>query len=97
MIPDPALQPLSPPVAKQLGREIVEDGVVEFSSHARDEMAKDDLQTTDCLTLIRSGSYQPAEYIGGEWRYRVVTSRSCVVITFQSETRLRVVTAWRFR
>lgn len=94
---DPALEPLKPPDAKQLAREIVENGVVEFSGHANKEMANDDLHTTDCLNLLRAGIYSPPELINGEWRYRVATQRICVVFAFVSETRMRVVTAWRFK
>lgn len=94
---DPAVEPLKPPDARKLAGAIVENGIVEFGSHAKDEMAKDDLQTGDCLNLVRGGVYQPAELINGEWRYRVETQRICVVIAFVSETRLRVVTAWRYQ
>lgn len=94
---DPAHKPLSPPEAKALARDIVETGDVAFSRHARDEMAKDDLQSVDCLNLLRAGIYMPAEHINGEWRYQVETTRICVVVVFASETRLRVVTAWRFK
>jgi Domain of unknown function (DUF4258) len=73
----------------------MENGTVRFSRHALEEMAKDDLETTDCLNLLRAGTYGPAEYINQEWRYRVGTSRICVVVTFESDTRLCVVTAWR--
>jgi hypothetical protein len=92
---DPALEPLKPPDAKWLAREIVNNGTVEFSGHALEEMDKDELHTTDCLNILRAGIYEPPEYINGEWRYRVRTQRICVVVTFKSETRLRVVTAWR--
>ena len=92
---NPALKSLKPPEAKRLAREIVNNGTVEFSGHALEEMAKDELQTTDCLNLLRAGNYEPAEYVNGEWRYRVGTSRICVVLAFVSDTRLRVVTAWR--
>jgi hypothetical protein len=91
----PALEPLKPPDAKKLAREIAENGVIEISGHALEEMANDELQTTDCLNLLRAGVCEAPEYINGEWRYRVGTSRICVVIAFISETRLRVVTAWR--
>ncbi|MFN8583355.1 MAG: hypothetical protein U0163_20560 [Gemmatimonadaceae bacterium] len=94
-MPDPALIPMKPADAKQLARSIVATGVVTFSGHAMEEMANDDLATPDCLNLIRAGVYGGAEQVNGEWRYRVQTSRMCVVITFVSDTRLRVVTAWR--
>jgi hypothetical protein len=94
---DPALKPLKPPDARKLAREIVENGTVEFSGHAREEMAKDELETTDCLNLLRAGVCQPPEFINGEWRYRITTQRICVVMVFASATRLRVVTAWRIK
>lgn len=68
---------------------------MEFSPHAKEEMAKDDLQTPDVINILRAGTYKPAEPSNGEWRYRVETPRICVVMTFKSDTRLRVVTAWR--
>ncbi len=96
-MPDPALEPLKPPEAKQLVRSIVENGIVEFSGHALAEMANDELETTDCVNLLRAGVYNPPEPINGEWRYRVETQRICVVFAFTSKTRMRVVTAWRFK
>lgn len=96
-MPHPALEPLKPPDAKALAREIVENGVVEVSRHAIEEMAEDDLQTADCLNLLRAGVYEPPDFANGEWRYRVHTSRICIVVAFASETRLRVVTAWRIK
>jgi hypothetical protein len=94
---DPALEPLKPPDAKKLARDIVENGMVEVSGHAREEMANDELQTTDCVNLLRAGVWEPPEYINGQWRYRVRTARMCVVIAFASDTRLRMVTAWRIK
>jgi hypothetical protein len=93
---DPVLQPLSPADARRLARGIVEHGVVEFSRHAEEEMAKDDMDSADCVNLIRAGVYQPPEFENGEWRYRSETRRMCVVITFLSTSHLFVVTAWRF-
>ena len=94
---DPALQPLKLPEAKQLAREIMENGNVSFSGHAIDEMANDDLHTTDCLNLLQAGVFNPPEFTNREWRYRVTTSRICIVVVFCSRTELRVVTAWRIK
>src|SRR4051812_21472090 len=94
-MPDPALEPLKPPEAKALARRILDEGTVEISGHAAEEMVKDGLETTDCLNLLRAGVYGSPEPINGEWRYRIETSRICVVVAFASETRLRMVTAWR--
>ena len=94
---DPALEPLKALDAKRLAREIVDEGTVEFSFHAEDEMKKDNLIASDCLNLIRAGVYQPPDFINGQWRYRAETAQMCVVVTFRSATRLRVVTAWRIK
>ena len=93
----PALGPLKPPDAKQLARDIAENGAVEFSRHALAEMKKDGLQTPDCLNLVRGGVYEAAEIQNGEWRYRIHTRCICIVIAFASASRLRVVTAWRIQ
>jgi hypothetical protein len=97
MSADPTAVPLKPSEAKAPARAIVEQGVMEVTSHAIDEMRSDDLETADCLHLVRAGVFEPAEYINREWRYRVRTSRLCIVIAFASAERLRIVTAWRIR
>lgn len=91
------LRPMKPGEARPLFRTIVEKGVVAFSAHAKEEMKKDELETTDCLNVIRGGVVHPAEFENGEWRYRVSTQRICIVVALISPTRLRVVTAWRIQ
>lgn len=73
----------------------MEGGDLDLSGHALREMGNDGLETTDCLNLLRAGVLAPPELVNGEWRYRVSSRQACVVITFLSSTRLRVVTAWR--
>lgn len=97
MVGRPDLEPLKPPNARKLIRDIVENGVVAFSGHALEEMEDDDMETPDCLNVLRGGVVGPAEYINNQWRYRVTTPRMCVVMTFLSSERLRVVTAWRIQ
>jgi len=87
--------PLKAADARQLAREIARLGDVGFTDHALDEMAKDDLETTDCLNLLRAGVFNPPEWENGEYRYRVETARMCIMIAFESRTALIVVTAWR--
>lgn len=94
---NPEFKQLNPPQAKTLARDIVDNGLVDFSGHALEEMRNDELETTDCLNVLRGGTYEPAEFIKGEWRYRVTTRFMCFVITFKSNTKLRVVTGWRFK
>lgn len=95
MVSQPSYEPLKPPEAKALAREIAESGFVVFTRHAQEEMAKDELATPDCLNVLRAGVFGPPELENGELRYRVSTQRMSLVIAFESNTRLTVVTAWR--
>lgn len=90
-------EPFSPPDARQLIRRIINAGTVRFSSHAYEEMRKDDLTTVDCTNVLRGGVVEPPELRDGTWRYRVRTARIYIVVAFRSETALTVVTAWRIK
>jgi Domain of unknown function (DUF4258) len=88
-------EPFDSTRAKQLIRKIIDSGTVNFSSHALEEMKKDNLTTVDCINVLRAGVVEPPELEKGTWRYRVRTNRIYVVIAFRSETQLVVVTTWR--
>ncbi len=90
-------EPLSPPAARRLIREILAAGEVVSSRHAIQEMKKEDLTMVDCVNVLRGGIVEPAEWENGSWRYRVHTARIWVVAAFRSEKRLVIVTAWRTR
>jgi hypothetical protein len=90
-------EPLRPHEAKPLARQILEDGIFTVSPHARDECQKDRLTDVDLVNVIRAGVYEEAEFENSSWRYRIRTARMLVVIRFESETELEVVTAWRNR
>lgn len=91
------VEPLSSVQAKQLIREIIENGSVSFSKHAEEELAKDNLTMVDATNILRGGTVDPGEFENGSWRYRVRSSRMVVVVAFRSESELRVVTAWRIK
>jgi hypothetical protein len=88
-------EPLSPPAARALIRQVVEHGSVRFSGHARQEMAADTLVEDDVVAVLRGGIVEPAELERGTWRYRIRAGRIYVVVAFRSEVLLVVVTAWR--
>lgn len=88
-------EPLANDAAKKLIASILKSGTVSFSSHALEEMAKDDLTTVDVANVLRGGFVEFSEFARGSWRYRVRTSRMTVVVAFRSEGVLSVVTAWR--
>lgn len=88
-------EPLKSPNARKLIQEIRSRGSVVLSRHAREEMAKDQLDAVDVDNVLRGGVVEPGEYENGSWRYRVRTDRITVVIAFRSESELVVVTAWR--
>lgn len=77
---------------------ILKGGRFTLSRHAREEMAKDNLTEVDVVNVLRGGHItEPAEEVGGTWRYRVHTNTIWAVVAFRGETELVVVTAWRKR
>lgn len=89
-------EPLSPPQARQLAREILKSGVVNLKKrHLLEEMENDNLSEQDVVNVIRGGVVEPGEFENGSWRYRFRTPRIYVVVAFRSETSLVAVTAWR--
>lgn len=71
-------------------------GAISFSFHALDEMAADNMTEVDAVNVLRGGKiFEPAEFHKWSWRYRVHTTRFCVVVAFRSEFEIRVVTGWR--
>jgi hypothetical protein len=58
-------------------------------------MRKDGLTELDVVNVLRGGVVEPGEWENGSWRYRVRTQKITVVVAFDSETELSIVTAWR--
>ena len=81
--------------ARRLIGAILRTGTISFSSHALDEMERDDLTSVDAANVLRGGVVEFAEEVNRTWRYRVRTTRMTFVVAFRSETALTVVTAWR--
>lgn len=88
-------QPLSAVDARKLAKEIIVTGFVGFTSHAEKEMAKDNLNAIDVSNVMRGGAYSEAEWENGAWRHQAFTQKIVVVIEFESESELTVITAWR--
>ena len=71
---------------------------IRFSRHALEEIRKDNLTTADILNVIKSSSAKVlhgGELENGTYRYRLETGSITVVVSFDSQTNLVVVTAWR--
>jgi hypothetical protein len=90
-------EPLRADAVKRLVRDILEDGLVSFTSHADREVARDDLSNVDVENVLRGGVASEGEWENGQWRYRMYTQRIVVVIAFRSTERLVVITAWRIQ
>ncbi len=99
-------EPLDHHQVRRMSRQILRDGVVEWTGHALDEMAKDELDELDCRNVIWAGEDGGCDPEGprGEWRYRRRTPRMWVVVEFEpcectpehvTGHHLVVVTAWR--
>ena len=90
-------EPLEPPTTRQVIRAILDDGHIEFSRHALEEMEQDGLSELDIINVLRGGWPSPAEYERGSWRYRISTRSIVVVVAFRSQSWAVIVTAWRER
>ncbi|MDI7269173.1 MAG: DUF4258 domain-containing protein [Myxococcota bacterium] len=87
---------LSPPEAKRVLRDAIgPGGELAFTTHARREMAKDGLESTDVTNVLRGGIVDEPEWENGAWRYRVRTRRIAVIVELRSDKSAVVVTAWR--
>ncbi|HET7499971.1 MAG TPA: hypothetical protein VFK02_03185 [Kofleriaceae bacterium] len=90
-------QPLSAAEARKLARQILTTGTVTFTLHCLKELAKDGKSTVDATNVIRGGSYREAEWENGGWRHRAETQRMAVVLEFEAESELIVVTSFVYR
>lgn len=89
-------EPLKPSRVKSLIPCILSEGEITYSKpHAEERLEKWSLTSVDCVNVLRGGAVAEGEYENGSWRYRVHTPRICVVIRFESEDVLQIVTAWR--
>ncbi len=89
-------EPFSRNEAKKLILKILNEGHTVFSRHAQEELEKDDLTTVDATNVLRAGKItEQPECDRNSWTYRVHTDRMTVVVSFVSESKLRIVTAWR--
>ncbi len=90
-------EPLNRNEARKLIQQICRDGVVVSSRHAKEELANDDLTTVDAMNVLRAGRIleEAEQQAHGGWTYRVSTDHLVVVVAFESESKLKIVTAWR--
>jgi hypothetical protein len=92
---EPPMPALDADAAKDVIRSIVDGGDIAFTGHALEELAKDNLRTTDCMNVLRGGQVVGTEVRHGRIRYRVETRKMTAIVTVVSEAELCVVTAWR--
>lgn len=93
---DPA-GPLSADQATRVARGILADGTVFTPPHAESRLNERSITTQDIENTLVGGVCARAEWHEGrqEWRYQFETSRIGVVIAFDDEENLTVVTTWR--
>lgn len=89
-------EPLKPSDARRLIHQILKHGDVTYAQpHAVQRMEQREMDTSDCINILRGGAVKDGEYENGSWRYRVETPKMAVVVTFIDEDELMIVTAWR--
>jgi hypothetical protein len=65
---------LSKGQAKAQLNQCIDDGVVHYTRHFREELAKDNLTTEDILSICKSGAIIMApekDIKTGDWKYRI--------------------------
>jgi len=89
-------EPLKPQEARKLVREILESGEQSlfYSGHARLEMDDDEISEAEIERALR-GLVEPAEWEGGQWRYRFHAGNVWVVVALLDGLKIIVITAWR--
>jgi len=90
-------QPLAAAEARTLARVILVKGTVTFTSHCLTELAKDGKTTVDATNIIVVVPTAEAEWENGAWRHRAQTQRMAVVLEFETEAELIVVTSFVFK
>ena len=91
-------EPLAPQNAKRIIRDILENGILIFSSpHALDEMKKDNLTELDIVNVLRAGRVDEPEFEKGQFRYRFYSQKVVAIVSFRSLAKAIVVTAWKIK
>ena len=92
-------RPLSQHEVRRLTKWILQNGgEVGWTTHAREELKKDNMTTVDAANVIRCWRYMDQaeqDQRTGEWLYRIHTDFMGVVVKFRSVTQLTGITAWR--
>lgn len=84
--------------ARRRIRLILSTGSVNYDiPHFQQEAAKDSVEMTDVVNVLRGGTVEDPEWENGEWRYRVRTGKFSVIIAFSDEDELTIVTVWRLK
>ena len=87
--------PLRADDARRQIRRILTAGTVRFSGHAKKRMAERRVHAGEVLGVLKGGVVSTPEFDAGTWRYTVRLSGIGVVVAFDSEMALALVTVWR--
>ena len=80
--------------AKRLAKEIVENGTVDITSHAWEDLEQHDMTAGDVFNIMCGGAWTEAEFENGGWRHQAFTQKYAVVVEFNSDTHCVVVTGF---
>lgn len=88
-------EPLTKVEARRHIQAILSKGTTSLTRHARQRMEERKLEMSDCLNVLRCGFVEEIDFEKGSWRYQVCTPRIGVVVAFNGEMRLVIVTTFR--
>lgn len=84
--------------AKKLLDQLRSESKYITTNHLREELAKDNLTTLDCMNVLRCGRVEHPEWENGRWRYLVHTPKMAVIVEIdEDQSEFTIITAWRYK
>ncbi len=91
-------EPLQPAQARKLLSQILNAGTagtVSPTGYFQKRLAERNIGMEDATNVLRRGRmYEQAELENGSWRYRVHHGGTCVVLQFETENKVTLITTW---
>lgn len=88
-------EPLDEYQIKSLIQNIISNGCVNWTKHAKKQMTERNLSSVDVVNVLRAGWVEAPEEINGSWRYKLQTNSMTVVFVLRDKNTATIVTAWR--
>ncbi len=90
-------EPLARYEALKLARKILNEGSVVFTSHGAGRADERNLSAVDIKNVIERGvvNNEAEQSADGRWAYKIETQKMAVIVGFEDENEMKIVSAWR--